>query len=1536
MLRSLAQFIEKFVTQRAVWQSFANTSFLLSATDDHDTYNKYYDSCRASLDEEGCRLERAISELTCNWTIQSYEQFKAHADEWLNHAATMEKIFDTDLAKKLDDCHKYHVKNLKENIETLKQGLHLLAEIHTLFAADAKLYQHWSTLPEKIKQKTMHVIRINIHRQFLCTLKYKKIVPVNLILKNVFQHFPKWIEFIESHHEKNAYYGHLAEHFCNHIEKTTPEKLVQVIEFMFDVGAKSKSKPPNEAVSSIISYGYHVPYDDEPVTIEYHEFRYQVIRKIDQCHEEKGQRDAFDLHFLQANRKYLTIYNKYPNLYWRLRKHDIYFDYANYFDGDNIVKLLELCEFIAADAAGSLLKPIIYNRVEKTDKRIEKVIAIFSWIKSAIIKESSEQNKEILRGFADRIIALWWDNPSLADKIFAISADRYAELCEFLQKKYFFTDMDASAFKDILKKEKEQLSDDTHVAVKKLFAGNTKIEGMIEQFIAQVLALHDDEMDEEKATSLDTKLKKLPQRYLQVLNKLFEVTRNDANCLEQFFIFAKMRPFSETLMRLLERMQTVKPEKLLAKLQSFNELVAASPDLLDRLISKFKSINRLKKLKDVSPKLYLYLMSNKIEHFEKYILENIAKKRELRKKIIVLIKVENELKISLVSFFLSRFWYPKMLTATLVKAISENKPFAIHFSHAIAVISGYPASTEEAIIAYLDKMVTTKSEELFKLFEITKNYGMALSKILKAVSPDGEKTKKATEQKLYPLVMAFHDAHMDRNPEYTQHILGLLENGNDELAIKLMELHDNPRIKPHLPAIFNLIITLRIPTVKTLLEKLQQNPTQEFNSTDHDMKEAAKPTICKMASLPLGKIDSELRACMESKDAKIEDESLQRIKICLRIAKILVEHHLNPDVIDFIKTTDFYKQIAQSPLLKNHLDDTLEIIKNNPEFAERLHAIQQFNPPPIAIAIIKKMSGTDTVTLQHAKILAIAMLICPIRQSDKVGSCFIDSMLIQAASYKEGLLRILDDFMMLLTRGCVQRPDDKQIMTDYPVYFDIEAFFAEFANDNLLLRVYGYAIASLAAGDSSLKANTIKKIADLLDNPIQKVWLQAKGKDAAWSKSKKCIEKLLPEAFANAFLLVYSGHAKNTYTGTQGLWLLLDKETQQPLNNNIALQNAVIERVLNQVKAEAIKQYPQYAEQFTHYDVALKNFVRDSRFTHVLFEDYAKDEKGLVRVNFIKYRHMLDSSPYVHSGGNSNKMTERFYGCDTVIERLPYADNPLFTLEMLAKKLRRLSHEKLLLCACDNHGFNLILDAQFEKINAAATMKKMQDAAESVAKSSLNLELAKNLISMYVNNQTYPNKKIAQLHLNLLMKNVSSYHTLDDLMQAILRTDRDIMGQNRKSAGKVIEWIVRAVGHYNDKLPSLLMLADTNWEGSHRLALTCFVYDRQIHSLVTTITGEVRKDSWDHGEIWGFQIIRFPSANARLFAPVVQREVTHTLDAKDDERNAKKARVTSDMTGLMSYVGIWKPRSFVARVQPEITLDVSHQIQDLTFPSTPT
>lgn len=652
-------------------------------------------------------------------------------------------------------------------------------------------------------------------------------------------------------------------------------------------------------------------------------------------------------------------------------------------------------------------------------------------------------------------------------------------------------------------------------------------------------------------------------------------------------------------------------------------------------------------------------------------------------------------------------------------------------------------------------------------------------------------------------------------------------------------------------------------------------------------------------------VTSILSFCQDEDIIAIGTEELspqQRLKISLGIASVLISDQgkLNTNLIEHIKKSGLYVALNKSsPFFIKHLDYIFSVLKAHPEFGEILDKLHLPEQDSISDQIIRNMQrmrvrgSTDElshdkgIAVNQAKAVSIATLLCPVRQ-DSVGSCFATSVVIQAYSSPDGLLQLLEDYVSLLSQNQVRRFNaaEPERTKCYPMLFDFEEFAKKFRGENLLSRAYEFTLATMSVDNDkySLKVKTATKLQQIFESQLREYFSRSSIKE-----SEELIEGLikltvdsLKQAFDESCLFTYNGHVQHRFVDYQGAWLLFDKESRKPLNNDKELQLQFYLKMFKKAKTMIMKSSEENSKVWDEiFDKILPDLVHSPDFNMKLQNEsgFGSLNRGLGRLNPVKYDSLNKVTAYAeYRGGDLAPVLANYHGRPPVTEKINYDTNPLKLLESIATRLdSKQETSEFLSIQSNTHAFNL--DVQYIKLirekGADAIIKELQEKTEQLAQTKMTESLANYIINAYTSIQKFPNQESSALHKKLLLKNLSFYETLDDLCQEIVRLDREMMGESRDCVGRVLDWIIRLHPDLGPKSPHIYQFADTNWEGASRMGLSCYLTDRSIHYVFTSAKGEIQPLHWAPPNICHWNVVRHGNGKGQLHMKMFQSKRSH-------------------------------------------------------------
>lgn len=1132
----------------------------------------------------------------------------------------------------------------------------------------------------------------------------------------------------------------------------------------------------------------------------------------------------------------------------------------------NLLKLLDLLEAISPDDMPALIAPLTTKKIKITPTCANKLIAMLAWAHQSLSKERASE-------FAHRLLAFIWDKPSIGEELDAIPAEKYEAFCELLETKTHFEDLDHRFLRPLFTDNKSHLVNIIYPTLLKTLSENTALSQSFNFWVNTVLKLHDRNFNKSTSMDLKSKLEKLPTHYQQLLKRMLHVTKGDHNCVEQFFALAHALPFSEMLEDYLIQLESIPAENLLAHMTDFNELISDHPDLLIQLKSNLTLLAPLKKLKVIDHALYMYLIANPLIKSSTDVLEKIIADETLRTHLAILIEMDNAHDTCLVAIFVNNNNYIAFLSDPLLSVITHNPPFAKQLS---LLYSGqfFQSSTN---LETLYELMKTHSKEVIELFEITANYPYSLKFIIENMKKTffiKEGPAGHDSHTFYHLLIDFHHAMKDTHPELTDRIMWLHENDANLFAIKFLKLYNHVNITPHRDAIWQLIKTYHLYYAATVLDKLENEPYNRITLTTPETAPLESKTTKTQNGINLAVLEDEMLSFFEGEtDYSFFANELKfehRLKLTLGIAFSLLnsDRMLDTNLIDHIKATKLHKLLDNSPVLKEHLDRLLEVLKNYPEFANVLNQIRAPKPSSTAERVIRTIADEtppdEDGTEMLAKVLALGTWLCPHTQAKGVGSCFATGPLIQLKSYREGLLLALKDYASLLTKVCIYR-DGKEFL----MIIDFDAFEKIFFKHSWLARAYEYTLASTAADDQSPQEMAAKKWQSLFTTEVKK--------HLSHSPAVSLVESTILKIAKESTLETYSGSFKHPHAEYRGSWLLLDCKTHKPFYSDEKTRTDFYAKLFKQTKEVLVKAHPELTDTLSDiFETKLHAYIQTPTFAAQFSSDDIEKENGLLRLNPKKYWYVKTTSAFTALGGRSLPLLQNCHNNSVFSHVFPVKSNPLEVLESLTTEIVTQSKERadaseLMSIHCSDHGFNLLLNKlkQIFAKGSEAIKKELFTSADAVAKTQIPESIARDLIECYLTHQKYPTTEIANLHKSMLFKSINSSLTVMELCQEIIRTDRELMGKNRKAnVAQLINFALRSHSAFKHGMPHIYHFADTNWEDAPNLGLSCSVDDHSFQLVSTSHSSVQQLTDWEPNPLRQWSIFRRPkqTIEVRLFS----------------------------------------------------------------------
>ncbi len=864
-----------------------------------EEFKKTYAECDEFLEIEYRKLYADISKISYKASLDE-KTIEEKCQQWQILAEKMHVLLQTKglaerLGKKLESSKSW----LLESQQKISITFLIKNKIHQLMISDSSFHDSCNQMSDDFQQNIIELIKRaypNYEKENPLSKKYTD----EEILTKTLKIMPKWILLAKKYHVSESDYYYLlklwfksfATENTKKIEKAEKidgtEKTEKVIDFAFEIIAQTKN--PAKALKNLSRDGLNSPSDftwsderkERGWTIEDLENRFRLLQKLEQDPARPVSESVFnrnDKGALTLDENVAIVYEKYPELYWRLKKHGIEPNLNPYFylDADNIALLTNFFEIISPDDVKELLGQILYKAVP-ADK-IPDLVKILSWMRDSIVRDSSTLNREKMSEFVHRILALMRDNIQLAEQIFTLPPEKYSSLCEFMQDKYSFDELSIEDFESVFQDDKQRMAKVICELFNNAAQQNATLILPMHFWLNTILKIHDGKFDKSSPMTLSSKLEKLPQHYLQVIRKMLKVTNAQPECIEHFIALASALPYSsESMKTYLEKLEKIKDENRLATMEAFNMLVSDNPELLPQFLGNLEIITLLKKLKETDLSLFLTLTPNM--SLNKECVEKIIADEALRSRFAVLLKIEKERSIDLVSIFLNNTQYLDSLKDPLLKTLVSYPAFSEQISRAYSRTFADATEARAKQLAQLNKLLTSDPKNVFELFAFSGENCRTQRHFLGAsVENDTffthDVTGKDKVQTLYHLARAFYQTYQVSHPDYVKCIAWLMENLNDEdsVALQLIKASNNESMKSYLVNFFHLAQQGYYSVVKTIFDKLEKKPDDSF--------------ILKLLMLASEKNGSLIEACLTVDETKenefynyIQKNSVAQLSSC--------------------------------------------------------------------------------------------------------------------------------------------------------------------------------------------------------------------------------------------------------------------------------------------------------------------------------------------------------------------------------------------------------------------------------------------------------------------------------------------------------------------------------------------------------------------------------------------------------------------------------------------------------------------------------
>lgn len=499
-------------------------------------------------------------------------------------------------------------------------------------------------------------------------------------------------------------------------------------------------------------------------------------------------------------------------------------EYARYGTAEGCHAFLDLLEIIPMDASYALSSLFLVPEDEEHEQnkprlfrnlrphRIAKFDQKIIWIREELRKDSSESNKRRLSNVLDRVVVLFIFNPTCADLISEIPAEKYSLIETLLKDREDIEAIKENDIKQILEKEGlEKLSKDlfeNRRIIERVSTGFTKacakskeLESQLETCLNTLLSIQRKETENQK---WDQKLPKLPLIYLQIIERMLVLAEDDINTIEEMLIFACKRPYQNPLKLYLdditeycnELTEDEKKAGISSSLQTANALFDAFPNLVPQLLNiKLRiRVTWAPLLKESQP-LFRALIERHSSWFERHDVNAVVGNPTIIKNLLIVMEIESAHYISILEIF-DLFW-DQLQDGPLIPILFKHPDIALQI--ASLFVPKHLISRDPKVLITLLK---TKEQEILTLFQTASNYPKAFFTFFDDLANGKplDKFKTLTE----------------RHPNDIIHLFALIEQGHQALANQLVELS---KINPELAHNYlDMAHAHYIPEVEALLK----------------------------------------------------------------------------------------------------------------------------------------------------------------------------------------------------------------------------------------------------------------------------------------------------------------------------------------------------------------------------------------------------------------------------------------------------------------------------------------------------------------------------------------------------------------------------------------------------------------------------------------------------------------------------------------------------------------------------------------------
>lgn len=329
------------------------------------------------------------------------------------------------------------------------------------------------------------------------------------------------------------------------------------------------------------------------------------------------------------------------------------------------------------------------------------------------------------------------------------------------------------------------------------------------------------------------------------------------------------------------------------------------------------------------------------------------------------------------------------------------------------------------------------------------------------------------------------------------------------------------------------------------------------------------------------------------------------------------------------------------------------------------------------------------------------------RQHNQLGNCFASQLSVQMGCSAKGLSLAADDYFEILSNSSLKRMDPfKNQIVEYRLPRDPFPIIKPYATDHPLVRARESLLTQMGADVSTVRL--YHESTNLLHPKNRHNFLFRVMKRANSSESVIAVARTLQHSLKELSDVYYDALAIEPVTQNPGAWLLMRKDRQQHIRDVNEYRDflvSVIEHAKQKTGQDSWKILDHTKEYLT----------KSTRFNDRLLSYYKRKKVSPNNTHWVDF-----------SGGNSDGVRLRYYGCEHVVKTSRYIYNANDALREIFAFYERLSERvrmqilinkqyrvcvdypghsaNLLLHELGNRSFNQVRDAMASEVDASRNL----------------------------------------------------------------------------------------------------------------------------------------------------------------------------------------------------------------------------------------